>query len=89
MNETHPSNWRPLLAFGAAAAVLIAVTSVAFRGTIVSNESNRWADHTAQVLGDLQNLIFDVSETESAYHGYIVLGDSSYLESLARQHDQR
>lgn len=81
MDRNHPSNWRQLLAFGSAAAVMVAMASVAYRGTVVSTESNRWARHVVQVLGNLQDLVLGLSETESAYHDYIVSGSPSYLES--------
>ena len=71
-----------MLAFGAVAAVMVAMASVAFRGTFMSNESNRWARHTVLVLGNLKTLILDLSETESAYRGYIISGDSTYLQSF-------
>ena len=81
MDRNHPSNWRQLLAFGSAAAVMVAMASVAYRGTVVSTESNRWARHVVQVLGNLQDLVLDLSETGSAYQDYIVSGSPSYLES--------
>jgi PAS domain S-box-containing protein len=81
MDRNHPLNWRQSLAFGSAAAVMVAMAAVAFRGAVVSTESNRWARHTVQVLGTLQDLILDLSETESACRDYIISGSPSHLGS--------
>jgi PAS domain S-box-containing protein len=69
------------LAFGAAILVLLAVGVLAYRGTVVSAESDRWVRHTHEVLENTQNLDAAVQSVESSYRGFALTGDPSYLDS--------
>ncbi len=69
------------LAFGVAILVLLAVGVLAYRGAVVSAESDRWVRHSHEVLESTQNLDAAVQSTESSYRGFALTGDPSYLDS--------
>jgi hypothetical protein len=46
--------------FGAAILALIAVGTISYRAVIASSESDRWVQHTYEVLGNLSELLASV-----------------------------
>jgi PAS domain S-box-containing protein len=69
------------LAFGSAILVLIAVGVLAYRGTVVSAERDRWVRHAHEVLENTQNLDAAVQRAESSDRGFALTGEPSYLDS--------
>src|SRR5712664_157765 len=69
------------LVFGSAILALLIVGTISYRGMIVSDESDRWARHTHEVLENLQDLLSAMHRMESNYRGYVLTGQESYLES--------
>jgi PAS domain S-box-containing protein len=57
------------------------VGAVSYRAMVVSSESERWVQHTHEVLGNLQDLLFALESTESSYRGFVLTGKESRLES--------
>jgi diguanylate cyclase (GGDEF)-like protein/PAS domain S-box-containing protein len=68
-------------AFGAAILALIAVGTISYRAVLASTESDRWVQHTYEVLGNLNKLLAAVESIESSYRGFALTGDESHLQS--------
>jgi PAS domain S-box-containing protein len=69
------------LAFGSAILTLLVVGAVSYRAMVVSSESDRWVQHTHEVLENLQGLLLATENTESSYRGFVLTGKESHLES--------
>ena len=69
------------LAFGSAILSLLVVGVVSYRVILASNDSERWARHTHQVLENLQDLLFAMESIESGCRGFVLTGKESYRES--------
>jgi PAS domain S-box-containing protein len=48
---------------------------------VVSSERDGWVRHTHEVLGNLQQLLLEMSSIESSSRGFVLTGEESYLES--------
>jgi diguanylate cyclase (GGDEF)-like protein/PAS domain S-box-containing protein len=68
-------------AFGAAILALIAVGTISYRASIAASESDRWAKHTYEVLGNLSRLLAAVEGIESSYRGFALTGDEANLQA--------
>ncbi len=81
------------LAFASAVLALLVVAAVSYRGMLVSAESDRWVQHTHQVLENLQGLTSAIQNSEVSYAGFVLSGKESYFESYrstianAQQHE--
>jgi diguanylate cyclase (GGDEF)-like protein/PAS domain S-box-containing protein len=69
------------LAFGAAIVVLIAVGAISYRALIASSKSDRWVQHTYEVLDNLNDLLAGAERVESSYRGFALTGDETHLQS--------
>jgi PAS domain S-box-containing protein len=69
------------LAFGAAIVALLLVGAISYRAVLASDESERWVDHTHEVLENLQDFLSAMRTVESGYRGFALTGDESYAES--------
>jgi len=69
-----------LFAFGVAAAILLALGGFAYRSVLLTVESDRWLQHTHEVLENLQDLQFAMEGVASASRGYTITGEERYLE---------
>ena len=74
-------NRKVQLAFGAAIAVLLMVGVFSYRALVLSNESDRWVEHTHEVLENLQGFLFSMAGIESSNRGFVLTGDKSDLQS--------
>ena len=55
--------------------------AISYRALVVSSESERWVQHTHEVLANLQNLLLALTRIESSYRGFVLTGEESRLES--------
>ena len=69
------------LSFVSAVLALLAVAAVSYLGMSVSAESDRWVQHTHQVLENLQGLTSAMRSVESSYRGFVLSDEESYFES--------
>jgi CHASE3 domain sensor protein len=69
------------LAFGFAIAVLLVVGSLAYRSVAASNESNTWAQHTQEVLENLEGIRSAMGTIVESVRGFVLTGDDIYLQS--------
>jgi PAS domain S-box-containing protein len=67
------------LAFGCAIAILFIMGSLAYRSVAVTRESDRWVQHTHEVLENLQELQLAMETVASSIRGYSLTGAESYL----------
>jgi PAS domain S-box-containing protein len=74
------SNRTVRAAFGSAIAVLIVVGILSYRSIAVSNESERWVQHTRDVLDDLQRLTIGMAEVSSSIRRFVITGEDADLE---------
>jgi PAS domain S-box-containing protein len=75
-----PTNRIVQFAFGSAVAILLIVGGLSYRSIVISSESNRWVQHTHEVLENLQELQLAMETLTSSVRGYVLIGDESYLE---------
>jgi PAS domain S-box-containing protein len=68
------------LAFGLAILIFLAVGAISYRSLVVSEESERWVQHTHKVLENLHELAFAMQRVESSCRGFLLTGEDSYLE---------
>jgi PAS domain S-box-containing protein len=81
MNTAFRSDRKVQLAFGAAILALLLVGAISLRTTIVFSESDRWVEHTHQVLEKLHDLSSTMEDVEASCRGFVLTGDESYLET--------
>jgi PAS domain S-box-containing protein len=75
-----PKNRTVQLAFGSACAILLVVGGFAYRSIVATTDSDRWVQHTDEVLENLQELQFAMESVASSVRGYLLVGDQSYLD---------
>jgi PAS domain S-box-containing protein len=80
MKSSAISNRTVQFSFGAAIAILILVGALAYRSIIVSSESDRWVQHTNEVLNNLQMLNTGMAEISSSVRRFVITGEDSDLE---------
>ncbi|HYM06749.1 MAG TPA: PAS domain S-box protein [Terriglobales bacterium] len=73
-------NHKVQLALGTAILALLVVGTVSHRALARSSESDRWVEHTHQVLENLQDLRFAMASVESSWRGFALTGGESYSE---------
>jgi methyl-accepting chemotaxis protein len=66
--------------FALALAILIAIGTVAYRTTATLTENSRQVTHTHQVIESTGRLTAALIDQETGERGYIIAGDTSYLE---------
>jgi PAS domain S-box-containing protein len=72
---------RVQLAFGCAILALLVVGAISYHGIAVSSESDRWVQHTHEVLEQLHDLQSGMQSLESSYRGFVLTGNESYILS--------
>jgi CHASE3 domain sensor protein len=81
------SNWtfgkRLALGFAMPALALLVISIASYRNTESLIEDARWVEHTEGVRRLVAHLLAELHEIESTQRGYIITGDTSYLESYA------
>lgn len=60
---------------------LLAVGTISHRALARSSESERWVEHTHQVLENLQDLRFAMASVESSWRGFVLTGRESDVET--------
>jgi PAS domain S-box-containing protein len=81
MKSTPRLNRSVQFAFGSAILTLLVVGAVSYRGIVASSESDRWVQHTHEVLESLADLRNATRSIESSSRGFVLTGRESYLES--------
>ncbi len=78
------SNWtigrRLLAGFGLSALTLVVVAVVSYRNAGLLIENDSLVDHSHEVRLALENLLSEVTDSETGSRGYVITGDDSYLE---------
>jgi len=69
------------LVFGSAILTLLVVGAISYRAMVVSNDSERWVQHTLEVLANLQDLLSDMESIESNSRGFALTGEEWRLVS--------
>jgi CHASE3 domain sensor protein/GAF domain-containing protein len=64
----------------AAALLIVLVGLLSFRSERRALDAARWVAHTHQVLGRLDALLADLTDVETGQRGYVITGESRYLE---------
>jgi diguanylate cyclase (GGDEF)-like protein/PAS domain S-box-containing protein len=68
-------------AFGSAMLTLIVVGAMSYRGMVLSSDSQRWVNHSHEVLESVQDLRLSMERIESSSRGFVLTGRESYIES--------
>jgi PAS domain S-box-containing protein len=66
---------------GAVLVVLIIVGIVSYRTVTASAESERWVQHTHEVLEDLEGMLGDIINTQTGYRAYALSGEAGSLHT--------
>jgi CHASE3 domain sensor protein len=74
------ANWKVQLAFAAAFVILFVVGAMSYRTMVVSAESDRWVEHTQEVLENLRKLQFEMGAISANVRGFVLTGKDAYLE---------
>jgi PAS domain S-box-containing protein len=78
--NTKPlTNWKIQLAFGIAILTLLIMGAISYHARVLSNESERWVEHTQEVLENLQGLQLAMETVKSSYREFALTGDESAL----------
>jgi signal transduction histidine kinase/CheY-like chemotaxis protein len=72
---------KPNFGFGAVFAVLLVVGIVSYRSLAASAESERWVQHTHEVLEHLELLLAETADIETGYRGFALSGEEAFLQS--------
>ncbi|HSY30369.1 MAG TPA: response regulator [Verrucomicrobiae bacterium] len=74
------------IGFAAVLAVLLAVGIVSYRSLAASAETERWVQHTHEVLGHLETLTLEVTNVETGYREFALSDEQAFLQaSLANR----
>jgi len=80
MTTASATNRTVQFAFGSAVAILLVVGGFAYRSIAVRGESERWVEHTHDVLENLQDMQFAMETVASSVRAYLLVRDEIYLE---------
>ena len=80
MKAKLPSTRTVLTAFGSAVAILLVVAGFSYRSIVVSSESNRWVQHTHEVLGHLRQLQLAMDTVALTLRQYVISADERSLD---------
>jgi PAS domain S-box-containing protein len=80
MTIASVGKWKVRIAFGSAIAILLIMGALSYRSIALSNESDRWVQHTRDVLEDLQNVNAGMAAISSSIRRYVITGEDSDLE---------
>jgi PAS domain S-box-containing protein len=69
------------LSFGVLALVILGIGSLTYMGIDRMTESNRWVDHTIDVINHFQDLQYELKNTQSAYRAYMLSRDTAFLKT--------
>jgi diguanylate cyclase (GGDEF)-like protein/PAS domain S-box-containing protein len=75
------SNWKLVVAFGAALLTLLVVGGISYRYMVGSEEDVQWVQHTRETLGTLDGLLSAEASIDSSIRGFALSGNDSYLAS--------
>jgi signal transduction histidine kinase/DNA-binding response OmpR family regulator/CHASE3 domain sensor protein len=73
-------NTKILVGFVACTVVLGIVASISFTNSEKFIETNRWVNHTHEVLEELDLVLVGSVNTETGARGFLITGEQSYLE---------
>src|SRR5688572_2469507 len=82
--STAPVRARLLGAFGLVLAVLVLLSSAAYRTTSVNQEATGAVIHAFQVIGTANALLANLVDMETGYRGFLIAGDDAFLEPYWR-----
>ena len=68
------------LGFGLSVAILLAVSSVAYRSTDVLIENNASVARTHLILEDIAQLVSLLKDAETGQRGFVITGDEAFLQ---------
>jgi signal transduction histidine kinase/CHASE3 domain sensor protein len=83
-----PVRTRLFGAFGLVLAILILLSSAAYRTTSVNQEATAAVIHTFEVISTADGLLTSLVDMETAYRGFLIAGDDSFLEPYTRGSQQ-
>jgi len=84
MKNRSVVNRKVQFAFGSAILALLVVGTISYRAIIVSSQSDRWVQHTYQVLENLNRLLAAMESIQASYRGFALTGDESHLHSYRK-----
>src|SRR5580698_2371383 len=69
------------VAFMAAAAILVLVIALYYRSLAVSRDSETWVQHSHQVSGELQDMLYAMTNIDASARAYLTTGAEPFLDS--------
>ncbi|HVY06824.1 MAG TPA: CHASE3 domain-containing protein [Burkholderiales bacterium] len=74
-----PSGRIPVIAFGAALAILATMSAVSYRSLEGFVDRAQWVDHSQEVLRTAEAILSDLKDVETGVRGYLISGDDAFL----------
>jgi len=68
------------MAFGLALVTVVVMVVISFNSTIAFFNASRWVAHTNEVVASLAEVIYLAERMEGTSRGYVITGDSSFLD---------
>ncbi|CAN5825970.1 hypothetical protein BH11BAC7_BH11BAC7_04210 [soil metagenome] len=60
--------------------ILVSVGVYGYRSSDQYRNASDWVNHTAEVIGETQEILINIQSIESSQRGYVITGDDKYLE---------
>jgi PAS domain S-box-containing protein len=77
----HLTTARKITAGFVAAALILIVGAFSWRSTQQTFAAASWVAHTHEVIASLENVIADLADVETGERGYLLTGDTRFLEA--------
>ncbi len=78
----HAANLRRSALLAVTFVLLVALTRLLYVDFQAARDRQHWVEHTYQVLTGIEVLFADLEQAESAERGYLLTGDTNYLNPL-------
>ena len=75
-------------AFGVVLVILVLLSSIAYRTTVMNQEATDAVTHTLQVINLADETLANVLDMETSYRGFLLSGDEAMLQSYRTANDE-
>ena len=87
-NSLHKSTLLLRIAFVISLAVILFTASISYKHIINLNKSRALVIHSYEVQLELERIISYIKDAETGYRGYLLYGDTSFLDSYTNSREK-
>ncbi|GGD35573.1 sensor histidine kinase [Flavobacterium orientale] len=87
-NSLHKSTLLLRIAFVISLAVILFTASISYKHIITLNKSRALVIHSYEVQIELERIISYIKDAETGYRGYLLYGDTSFLDSYTNSREK-